>query len=157
MAAQLPEFTLADLESAPRADLPHFTKEDAWELGSIAVGVIQEMGVNLAVDIVIADDLVFRTKLGTTGKGNDEWLAGKAGAARHFGVPSLLARRRQEATGVPFEELDLDHSTIKGHGGSIPLFVDGELVATITMSGEPDVVDHQANSEAVRRYLEAIA
>jgi uncharacterized protein (UPF0303 family) len=30
----------------------------------------------------------------------------------------------------------------------------GELVATITMSGEPDVVDHEAASEAVRRYSE---
>jgi uncharacterized protein (UPF0303 family) len=157
MSAELPVFTLEELEAVPRVDLAHFTKEDAYELGTIAVGVIKEMGVNLAVDIVIDDDLVFRAKLGTTGKGNDQWLAGKAAAARHFGAPSLLVRLRQEATGVPFTDLDLDHDTVKGHGGSIPLFVDGALVATITMSGEPDVVDHKANAEAVRRYLAQVA
>ncbi|MCU1533728.1 MAG: hypothetical protein JWR53_209, partial [Glaciihabitans sp.] len=47
----------------------------------------------------------------------------------------------------------IDHETHKAHGGSIPLFVGGELVATITMSGEPDVVDHATNAEAIKRYL----
>src|ERR1700712_1363567 len=116
MPAELPEFTLEDLEAVPRADLAHFTKEDAYDLGTIAVAVIKELDVNLAVDIVIDDDLVFRAKLGTTGKGNDQWLAGKAAATRHFGAPSLLVKRRQEATGVPFEDLDLDHEKLKAHG-----------------------------------------
>ena len=32
---------------------------------------------------------------------------------------------------------------MKAYGGSIPIFVGGELVATVTTSGEPDVVDHE--------------
>jgi uncharacterized protein (UPF0303 family) len=43
---------------------------------------------------------------------------------------------------------------MKAYGGSIPIYVDGELRATITMSGEPDVVDHEAATEALRRYAE---
>ncbi|HEY5320121.1 MAG TPA: heme-binding protein [Galbitalea sp.] len=150
------EYTVEDLERAGRIELPHFTKEDAFELGTIAAGVIREWGVNLAVDIVIGEDLVYRAKLGTTGKGNDEWLAGKAAVARHFGDSSLLVRLRQEQTGVPFTNLDLDHSSMKAHGGSIPLRVDGEIIGTITMSGEPDVVDHETVAEAVTRYLATI-
>ncbi|MCU1596978.1 MAG: hypothetical protein JWQ47_717 [Glaciihabitans sp.] len=157
MSRELPNFTLEDLVKVDRVELAHFSKEDAFELGTIAAGVIQEWGVNLAVDVVIGDDIVYRAKFGTTGKGNDEWLAGKAAAATHFGEPSLLVKLRQQATGVPFEDLDLDHSTIKAHGGAIPLFVAGELVGTITMSGEPDVVDHDVNSEAVTRYLAHLA
>lgn len=156
MSRTRPEYTVEDVERAGRIELPHFTKEDAFELGTIAAGVIREWGVNLAVDIVIGEDLVYRAKLGTTGKGNDEWLAGKAAVARHFGESSLLVRLRQEQTGVPFTNLDLDHETLKAHGGSIPLRVDDEIVGTITMSGEPDVIDHETATEAVARYLATI-
>ena len=153
MSRPLPEYTVAELEAAGRADLEHFSKEDAFELGTIAAEVIREWGVSLAVDIVIGDDLVYRAKLGNTGAGNDPWLAGKAAVVRHFGDSSLLVKLRQEAAGVPFTDLDLDHDTMKAHGGSLPLYVRGELVGTITMSGEPDVIDHETCSEALGRYL----
>jgi|SRR5450755_1111688 uncharacterized protein (UPF0303 family) len=154
MTHAIPEYTLEQLESAGRIELDHFTSEDAFELGTLAAGVTREWGVSLSVDIVIGDYLVYRARLGTTGPGNDPWLTGKAAVVNHFGDSSLLVRRRQEATGIPFTDLPLDHDVMKAHGGSIPIYVDGTLVATITMSGEPDVVDHEAASEALRRYVD---
>lgn len=152
-ANSLPLYSLEDLESVDPVVVDHFSKEDAYELGVVAAQLIQERALNLAVDIVIGDDLVFRAKFAQTNKGNDAWLAGKAAVTRLYGVPSLLVRLRQEATGVPFTDLDLDHELLKAHGGSIPIFVNDDLVATITMSGEPDVVDHQTCSAAIERYL----
>ena len=76
---------IAEIEAREPIAFEHFTKEDAADLGIIATGVIRELGLNLAVDIVIGDDLVFRAKLAGTGAGNDPWLAGKAAAARTFG------------------------------------------------------------------------
>jgi uncharacterized protein (UPF0303 family) len=154
MSHAIPEYTLEQLESAGRIELDHFTNEDAFELGSLAAAVTQEWGVSLSVDIVIGDYLVYRARLGKTGSGNDPWLTGKAAVAGHFGDSSLLVKLRQDATGVPFTDLPLDHEIMKAHGGSIPIYVDGQLVGTITMSGEPDVVDHEAASEALRRYVE---
>ncbi len=156
MTRTLPTYTVDDLEQVGRVDLEHFGKEDAFELGSLAANVIMERGVSLAVDIVIGDDLVYRAKLGKTDAGNDRWLAGKAAVTRHFGDASLLVKLRQEASGVPFTDLDLDHSKLLAYGGSIPLYVGGELVATITMSGEPDVVDHETCAAAVARYVEKL-
>jgi uncharacterized protein (UPF0303 family) len=43
---------------------------------------------------------------------------------------------------------------MKAHGGSFPIYVDGAIVGTFTMSGEPDVVDHEVAAEALRRYIE---
>ena len=157
MTRELPTYTVDELERVGRVELEHFTKEDAFELGTLAANVITERGVSLAVDIVIGDDLVYRAKLGNTNAGNDKWLAGKAAVTRHFGDTSLLVKLRQEATGVPFTELDVDHSSLLAYGGSIPLYVGGELVATITMSGEPDVVDHETCTEAVARYVERVS
>ncbi|HEX4402185.1 MAG TPA: heme-binding protein [Galbitalea sp.] len=153
MTHAIPEYTLDQLEAAGRIELDHFTSEDAFELGTLAAAVTQEWGVSLSVDIVIDGYLVYRARLGKTGPGNDPWLRGKAAVASHFGDSSLLVKLRQEATGTPFTDLALDHDVMKAHGGSIPIYVDGKLVGTITMSGEPDVVDHEAVTEALSRYV----
>jgi uncharacterized protein (UPF0303 family) len=150
----LPVFTAADVAAQPVIDLPEFSNDDAVDLGLIAVALIRERGLSLAVRIVLRDDVVFVAKLAGTGAGNDQWLAGKAATVARFGEPSLLVRRRHEEAGTPFEErADVDHDTFKAHGGSMPIRVSGELVGSITTSGEPDVVDHDVTSEAVRRFL----
>jgi uncharacterized protein (UPF0303 family) len=150
---ELPVFTIADLEATPRFEVDTFDRDDAIDLGLVSVEVIRERAADLAVRIVLNGEEVFVAKLGTTGAGNDAWLAGKSAVAERFGEPSLLVRRRHEAAGTPFaDRTDIDHEVLRAHGGSIPIFAAGELVGTITMSGEPDVVDHDASAEAVRRF-----
>jgi uncharacterized protein (UPF0303 family) len=152
--AELPDYTVDDLEREAVLDLPTFTNDDGVDLGLAAVEVIDERGLDLAVRVVLRDDIVFQAKLGTTGPGNDPWLAGKHAVVMRFGEPSLLVKRRHEQAGTPFEELpDIDHDAFKAHGGSVPIKVNGETVGSITTSGEPDVVDHATSAEAVRRYL----
>jgi uncharacterized protein (UPF0303 family) len=152
--SDLPVFTAADVAAQPTIDLPSFDTDDAVELGLIAVEIIRERGLNLAVRILLRGDVVFVAKLGTTGPGNDPWLAGKAAVVERFGEPSLLVRRRHEEAGTPFEQRDdVDHELLKAHGGSMPIRAAGELVGSITTSGEPDVVDHATTAEAVRRFL----
>ena len=151
--SDLPVFTVADLESVPPFDHESFDNDDAVNLGLTAVRVMHKHHVDLAVRVVLRGDAVFLAKLGTTGPGNDPWLAGKAAVAERFGEPSLLVRRRHEAAGTPFEDRsDVDHDLLRAHGGSVPIFVNGEVVGTITMSGAPDVVDHAVVAEAIRRY-----
>ncbi len=152
--SDLPEFSIDDLEREEVLDVASFDNDDAVDLGLAAVEVIDERDLDLAVRIVLRGDLVFQAKLGTSGPGNDPWLAGKHAVVMRFGESSLLVRRRHEAAGTPFEELPgIDHDAFKAHGGSIPIKVDGETVGSITTSGEPDVVDHATSAEAVRRYL----
>jgi uncharacterized protein (UPF0303 family) len=148
----LPSFTLDTLENETAFEVERFDNDDAVRLGLVGVEIIRELGLNLAVDVVLGADLVFRAKLGSTGPQNDEWLAGKAAVARHYGVPSLLARRRLEASGRSVADDGLD-DTHRAHGGAIPIIAAGAVVGTITMSGEPDVVDHAAASLAVKRFL----
>lgn len=152
--SELPTYTIDALEAEPTIDVAAFTNDDAVTLGLLAVEVIREKGLSLAVRIVLHGDIAFQAKLGSSGPGNDPWLAGKAAAVAWSGEPSLLVRLRQAEAGTAFENrTDVDHDAIKAHGGSIPIRVCGELVGTITTSGEPDVLDHAASAEAVRRYL----
>lgn len=157
MTRPVPEYAAADLEYLNSLELPSMTNDDAVALGLVAVGVIREWDLNLAVDIVLGDDLVFRAKLKSTNSGNDPWLAGKAATAVRFGEPSLLVKLRHLEAGTPFaDRSDIDHDTFKAHGGSIPLRVAGAIVGTITMSGEPDAVDHEAAAEALARFAGGI-
>lgn len=154
MTADLPEFDIETLEHEDVLDVASFDNDDAVDLGLAALEVIDERELNLAVRIVLRGDIVFQAKLGTSGPGNDPWLAGKHAVVMQYGEPSLLVKRRHEAAGTPFDELpDVDHDAFKAHGGSVPIKVNGETVGSITTSGEPDVVDHATSAEAVRRYL----
>lgn len=152
----LPVYTAADVAAQPTIDVSSFDNDDAVHLGLFAVEVIRERDLNLAVRVVLRGDVAFQAKLKDTGPGNDPWLAGKAAVVEHFGDPSLLVKLRHLEAGTPFEERDdVDHELLKAHGGSMPIRVNGEVVGTITTSGEPDVVDHATTAEAVRRFLAA--
>jgi uncharacterized protein (UPF0303 family) len=151
----LPVYTAADVAAQPTIDVRSFDNDDAVRLGLLAVEVIRERALNLAVRVVLRGDVAFQAKLKTTGPGNDPWLAGKAAVVERFGEPSLLVKLRHVEAGTPFEGRDdVDHELLKAHGGSMPIRVNGEIVGTITTSGEPDVVDHATTAEAVRRFLE---
>ncbi|MEH6781829.1 MAG: heme-binding protein [Rhodoglobus sp.] len=156
MTRRIREYTVADLEYLNTVNCVRMTNDDAVELGLFAVQVIKEWDLNLAVEVVLSGDVVFKAKLKDTNVDNDAWLAGKAAAAERFEEPSLLVKLRHRANGAPFEDrTDVDHEVVKAHGGSIPLRVDGEIVGTITMSGEPDAVDHEAAAEALARFLDS--
>ncbi len=151
---QLPVLTASDLQAEPLLDLPALSKDDAVDLGLVAVALVRERGLDLAVRVELYGETVFLAKTGTTDTGHEAWLAAKARVVHRFGEASLLVRRRHEEAGTPFEERDdVDHDQLKAHGGSVPLRVSGEVVGTLTTSGEPDVVDHAASAEAVRRFL----
>jgi uncharacterized protein (UPF0303 family) len=149
-----PDPSIDEIEADESLAFPAMSNDMAVDLGGVAVATIRELGLDLAVEIQLRGDVVFRAKLGSTGPGNDPWLQRKAAAALQFGSSSLLARLRvKEGTLSPD---DMDTEALEGmalHGGSLPLRVDGDLVGTITMSGEPDVIDHQTVVTAVRRYL----
>lgn len=152
--SELPVFTAADLVAQPRLDVVSLTRDDAVDLGLLAVALVRERELDLAVRVELGGETVFLAKTGTTGAGNEVWLEAKAQVARRFAEPSLLVRRRHEETGTPFEErADVDHERLKAHGGSVPLMVRGEVVGTLTTSGEPDVIDHAVAAEAVRRFM----
>ncbi len=144
-----PVYTLEQLSAEEPAELSSFGRDDAVRLGEIAVEVIREWGVNLAVDVHIGEELAYRAQLGTTGQGNADVIVGKRLVVTRFGHSSLLARFEKEADPSVADGLGEEY---KFWGGSVPIFVDGTLVGTVSSSGEADVVDHEVIAEAIRRF-----
>jgi uncharacterized protein (UPF0303 family) len=150
----LPTFTVAELEQLSELSVGDMSADDAVDLGLVAVALIRERDLNLAVDVTLRGDSMFRAKLKNTGPDNDFWLDAKAAVATRFGEPSLLVKLRHLEAGAPFEDrTDVDHSRLRAHGGAVPLRNGDDVVGTITVSGEPDAIDHEVAAEALRRYL----
>jgi uncharacterized protein (UPF0303 family) len=150
MSRPEPVYTVESLEAEPAADFPSLTRDDAVRLGEIGIAVIREWERDLTVEVRVGAELAFRAQLGSTGEPNTAAIAGKVATVTALGVSSLLARRRNEAD--PSYGADLGDDA-KLWGGCIPIFVGGVLAGTVATSGEPDVVDHEATAETVRRYL----
>jgi uncharacterized protein (UPF0303 family) len=148
----LPEYTIEELEAQETLEFASMTNEDAVRLGEVAIEVIREIGLSLCVEIVVGGDTLFLAKLGSTGAGNTQWLKRKAATANHFGTSSLLLKRQLERDNQMLDDLSDDHEALAAHGGAVPIRVGGEMVGTITMSGEPDWVDHAAVIAAITRY-----
>jgi uncharacterized protein (UPF0303 family) len=150
----LPVFTVAELEQLKELSVGELSADDAVDLGLVAVAVIRERDLNLAVDVTLRGHSMFRAKLKNTGPANDFWLDAKAAVALRFGEPSLLVKLRHLEAGTPFEERDdVDHSRLRAHGGAVPLRNGDDILGTLTVSGEPDVIDHEVAAEVLRRYV----
>jgi len=102
------------------------------------------------VDIHVGDELVFRAQLGETDHGNIPYIDGKRVVVKTFERSSLLVRLQSERDSRIAEELGTGQII---YGGCIPIFVAGRIAGTITMSGESDLVDHEAAEEALRRLV----
>jgi uncharacterized protein (UPF0303 family) len=129
-----------------------FELNDAWTLGSAAAAIILENGYSLSVQIVLAGRTVFKAAFNGVSQDTEPWLVGKAAAALRFESSSMLMRLRNDADPSVLDGVDQD--LYRTHGGSVPIRVVGRgIVGTITVSGEPDVIDHAVAIDAISRVL----
>jgi uncharacterized protein (UPF0303 family) len=144
---------IARLEALERTlEFDTFDQGTAWQLGTAAVEIIRERGLVLAVQIVIGDHVVFKAAVNGVDQDTDPWLAGKAAAAVHFESSTLRVRLRNDID--PSVTADIDTDVLRPHGGAVPIRVTGKgIVGTITLSGEPDTVDHEVAVAAIQRAL----
>ena len=144
---------IADLEALENSlEFETFDLNDAWRLGSAAAEIILEANYSLSVQIVLGGRIVFKAAFNGVSQDTEPWLTGKAAAALLFESSTYRVRLRKDADPSVIEGLDED--LYRTHGGSVPIRVLGRgIVGTITVSGEPDTVDHAVAIGALSRIL----
>ena len=144
---------IADLEALELSlEFDSFDLNDAWRVGSAAADIILEAGYSLSVQIVLGGRIVFKAAFNGVSQDTEPWLTGKAAAALLFESSTYRVRLRKDAD--PSVIAGLDEDTYRTHGGSVPIRVRGRgIVGTITVSGEPDTVDHAVAIGALSRAL----
>ena len=128
--------------------------DDAWDLGSLVVGMARARELPIAVAIDLHGQRAFTAGLPGSTSENDSWINRKIRTVRDFGESSFLVGRRIEARGEAPDEA-LDTSIYAGHGGAFPLRVNGEIAGILVISGLPQEEDHALAVECIRLYLQA--
>ncbi|MEE6261601.1 heme-degrading domain-containing protein [Plantactinospora sonchi] len=145
-------------EQEERLQFDRFDHDDAWELGSLLVGLARRRGLAVTVDIRLGDHQLFHCALAGTTADNDDWIERKIRVVRRFGHSSYLVGQRPRDRGTTFEEENphLEPARYAAHGGCFPIILRGTgPVGTVTVSGLPQVDDHRLVVEALGLFLES--
>lgn len=132
-----------------------FTRQHAWELGSLLREAALTRSLPIAIGIVLGEQRVFHTALDGSSADNDEWLARKMAVVRRYGRSSLGVGEQFRVGGKDFDaDSRLDTARFAAHGGAFPIaLTGGELVGVVGVSGLPQREDHALVVEQLRAYL----
>ncbi len=150
------EALIAHLEKQQeQLQFSRFTNDDAWDLGSLLVGVAQARGLVLTVDIRRHGHQLFHAALPGTTPDNDTWIERKIRVVNRFGASSYLVGRKLALAGRDLDEASgVEPILYAAHGGSFPIIVrDVGVVGTVTVSGLPQAEDHALVVEVLRTFL----
>lgn len=150
------EAFIARIEAETRElQFPGFSLDDALNLGLLLVELGKERSLPIAIDISRSEQVLFHVALPGATPDNEQWIRAKKATAARYEVPSLLVGLRGRRNGGRIEDNAwFDQSRYAAHGGSFPLYVAGVgAVATVTVSGLPQVQDHNLVVEALREIL----
>ena len=162
-AAQLEgslEAFIARIEAEIRElQFPGFSLDDSLNLGLLLVELGKERGLPIAIDITKGEQVLFHVALPGATPDNGHWIRAKQRTAARYEVPSLLVGLRGRLRGGRIEDQGwFDETRYAAHGGSFPVYVTGVgAVATVTVSGLPQVQDHDLVVEALRNILDSVA
>jgi uncharacterized protein (UPF0303 family) len=134
---------------------PRFSMDDALNLGLLLVELGKEDQLPIAIDITKGEQVLFHIALPGATPDNEHWIRAKQRTAARYEVPSLLVGLRGRLRGGRIEDQAwFDQSRYAAHGGSFPVYVTGVgAVATVTVSGLPQVQDHNMVVQALREVL----
>ncbi len=147
--------TLPELEAEdPTLILPYFDETMALRLGNAIVALAQARKAPVVVNIRNASRCFFHAALPGSSANNDNWARRKSNAALMAGHASLLIGMRHAAHNRTVEGEGWSLTDFSDSGGAVPLRVAGAgIVAVATVSGLPQVEDHQMVVEAIRSVM----
>ncbi|EEY16912.1 DUF336 domain-containing protein [Verticillium alfalfae VaMs.102] len=160
-----PPTTFAEITAQEKSlTLPHFTAEDAFEIGVLIRNRLREVAEQAAViNITLANNkqlLFHATSRPGTVPENDNWVARKRNFVLRFGWSSwaghnLFDKGNEENFKARFQlgETAGDYAI---HGGGFPVRVDGVEgpIGAIVVSGLAQEDDHQVIVESLQAFLE---
>ncbi len=153
MSAQ--ELLVLAREHEQRYQFPRFSRDDVWELGCDIVESSKEYDGSLAVEIDIANVMVFRYYPSGTGAYHEMWLRRKRNTVRLLEKSSLRVSAELKVNHQTLaEDMLLDPDKYADCGGGFPLRMkDGCIFGFVGVSGLADTVDHAALIGGLERFF----
>jgi uncharacterized protein (UPF0303 family) len=134
--------------------LPSLTKNDAIEIGQIAVTLGNQRKLPIAIEVRIGDWVVFHASLEGSKAENDQWINRKVAVVKLNQHSTMFERVSAEERGVNwYKENGVTDQTHAIHGGAIPLITEEGFKGILVISGLPQVEDHLLAVEVLTEFL----
>jgi uncharacterized protein (UPF0303 family) len=134
--------------------LPSLTNNDAIEIGQIAVTLGSQRKLPIAIEVRIAEWIIFHASLEGSKPENDWWINRKVAVVMLNQHSTMFERVSAEELGVDWHrENGVTDETHAIHGGAIPLITDDGFKGILTISGLPQVEDHLLAVEVLTEFL----
>lgn len=143
------------LKHEERYQFPRFNRDEVWELGCDLVESCKQYDGSLAVEIDIANTMVFRYYPAGTGAFHEMWLDRKRNTVQLLEKSSLRVSAELKLSGQTLEkDMLLDPNIYADCGGGFPLRMkDGCIFGFVGVSGLADTVDHAALIGGLERFF----
>lgn len=143
------------LQQESALQLPRFDHDHAWQLGCLLREQALQQHANVTIEIHAYGQVLFSHAMAGTSQDNAHWLERKRNSVLRFGHSSLYLGEYQRTKGREFELLPhIDAQRYCAHGGSFPLrLLGGGLIGAVTVSGLPQLADHQLVCQALASLL----
>ena len=131
------------------------TLEDALEIGEICKSLGDLRKLPIAVEVRLANWVVYHASLPGSTNENQDWLDRKARVVTLKEHSTMYERVSAEERGIDwFIENNLSDETHAIHGGGLPLITKKEgFVGVLLISGLPQVEDHLLGVEVLTEFL----
>lgn len=136
-----------------------FSNADALALGLKLVARAHEVcrgtGKGVAVDITRNGQQLFHHAMAGATPDNANWVRRKNNVVQRYGRSSWHMGTQYRSKGKTFEaDSGADPVDFAAHGGAFPLLLRGTgVIGTVTVSGLPQLEDHEMVTSVLREFL----
>ena len=130
-----------------------FTNDDALCIGNSIVKYAQSHGKAVAIEIVVNGWPLFLHCMEGTKPENIRWMRRKRNFLEYRRTSSLLGHKILESQSRTFQDIALDDFEYSDKGGAFPIWIGGQIVGSVTVSGLPHMEDHQMVVDVLASYL----
>ena len=130
-----------------------FTNDDALHIGNAIVQHAANKDKVVATEIVVNGWTLFMFCMEGTSPANTRWLRRKRNFLEYRRTSSLLGQKLMEEQKRTMSDVFLDENDYSDRGGAFPIRIGNQVIGSITVSGLPDVEDHQMVADVLASYL----
>jgi uncharacterized protein (UPF0303 family) len=142
------------LEEESVLKLASLTNTDALEIGEIAATLGRQRKLPIAIEVRIAEWIVFHASLEGSKPENDWWIARKSRVVMLKQHSTIYERVLSEELGIDWhKENNVVDETHAIHGGAVPLITPAGFAGILIISGLPQVDDHLFAVEVLTEFL----
>jgi len=130
-----------------------FTNDDALRIGNAIVQYAAYKNKAVAIEIVVNGWTLFLFCMEGTRPENIRWMRRKRNFLEYRRTSSLLGQKLMVEQNRTMSDIFLDEADYSDRGGAFPIRIGNQVVGSITVSGLPDVEDHQMAADVLASYL----